>query len=331
MAPQNHMPVVLLGAGTCAASYAQTISCRADLRASLDEPGVAAAVVAPSAHDPFSHAREALLAGIPVLCAAPFHLSPWQASVLDELSRREGPMLRFIEPFRYQAGYSFLRRLLEGREPFWRPLYVRSLFSMRPQAQVRIDDLATEEMALYDSLLDAEPLRVSAVAVHRDEAAQICAASITVEYDGGPPFHSMVSLAEASEAHQLVAVASERTVVLDQVDDQVSLRIVGADSAGHDVSFGENNGSERGDPFARELHRFLGAIDASDISFGNAARWTRVAATWWAARQSMSFGGPVDVPKLHRTTKPPSLTVIEGGGHSSQPAGRRPVLTVVTG
>ncbi len=326
------MPVVLLGAGTCAASYAQAISGRAELRSSLDEPGVAAAVVAPSAHDPFSHAREALLADIPVLYAAPFHLSPWQASVLNELSSRRGRILRFIEPFRYQTGYSFLQRLLEGREPFWRPLYIRSLFSTRPQAQVRIDDLATEEMALYDSLLDAEPIRASAVAVHRDETAQVCAASITVEYNGGPPLHSIVSLAEASDAHQLVVVASERTVVLDQVDDRVPLRIVGADSEGHDVSFGrENSGSEQGDPFAQELDRFLDAVDAGDISLRNGARWSRVAATWWAARQSMSFGGSVDVPKLQRTTNPPPLTVIEGGGHASRPAGRRPALTVVAG
>ncbi len=332
MVEQSHLPVVLLGGGTCAASYVQTLSCRAELRFSLDDPGVAAAVVVPSAHDPFSHAREALLAGIPVLYAAPFYLSPWQASVLDELSRNKGLILRFVEPFRYHRGYSFLQRLLEGREPFWRPLYVRSLYSTPAEAQARIDDLATEEMALYDSLLDAQPLRVSAVAVHRDETAQVCAASITVEYDEGPPLHSMVSLAEASEEHQLVAVASERTVVLNQVDDQVPLRIIGADSAGHDVTFGgERSGSERGDPFAQEFDLFLAAIDAHDISFGNGARWSRVAAIWWAARQSMSFGGSVDVPQLQRTTNPPPLTVIEGGGHVSRLAGRRPVLTVVAG
>ena len=76
MATQSQMLVALLGAATCADSYAETISCRAQLRTSLDEPGVVAAVVAPSAHDPFSHAREALLGSIPVLYAAPFHLSP---------------------------------------------------------------------------------------------------------------------------------------------------------------------------------------------------------------------------------------------------------------
>ena len=329
MPTQSHLPVVLLGAATCPDSYAETISCRAQLQASLDEPGVAAAVVAPSAHDPFSHAREALLAGIPVLFAAPFHLSPWQASVLEELSRHKGLILRFVEPFQYQTGYSFLQRLLEGREPFWRPLYVRSLSSMSPQAPGRIDELATEELALYDSLLEAKPLRVTAVAVHRDETAQVCAASFTVEYEGGPPLHCMVSLAEASGAHQFVAVAPERTVVLDQMDDQVPLRITGVDRPAQDVSFGENHGSEPAELFAQELDRFLAAVDASENSFRNAARWTRVAATWWAARQSMSFGGSVDVPALDQTTKPPPLTVIEGGGHSSSPAGRRPELTVV--
>ena len=295
----------------------------------MDEPGVAAAVVAPSAHDPFGHAREALLAGISVLYAAPFHLSPWQANVLDELSGRKGLLLRFIEPFQYQAGYSFLHRLLEGREPFWKPLYVRSLLSTTPQAQARIDDLATEEIALYDSLLNAKPVRVTAIAVHRDETAQVCAASFTVEYEGGPPLHSMVSSAEALGAHQFVAVATERTVVFDQMDDQVPLRIIGVDADAQDVSFGQQHGREPDDLFAKELSRYLTAVEASDSSFGNASRWTRAAATWWAARQSMSFGGSVEVPALERTTKPPPLTVIEGGGHSSSQARRRPALTVV--
>lgn len=332
MAAHEHMQVALLGDGACESPHAQAISRRVQLRSSLDEPGVGAAVVAPCTHDPFSHAREALLAGLPVLYAAPFRLSPWQAGVLDELSTRKGLILRFLEPFRYQAGYLFLKRLLEGREPFWRPLYVRSLHSMRPQGQVRLDDLATEEMALYDSLLDAEPLRASAVAVHRDEAAQVCAASITVEYDEGPPLHCMVSLAEATDAHQLVAVAPERTAVFDQLDERVPLRIAGAGSEGHDVSFGgEANELQHRDSFAQELDRFLGAIDSCDVSYGNGARWSRAAAIWWAARQSMSFGGTGDVPKLRRTTEPPPLTVIKGGGNASRPDGRRPALTLVAG
>ena len=139
----------------------------------------------------------------------------------------------------------------------------------------------------------------------------------------------MVSLAEASAAHQFVAVASERTVLFDQMDEQVPLSISGVDAAGQDVSFGHNHGSESGDIFAQELGRFLVAVDASDFSFGNAARWTRVAATWWAARQSMSVGGTAQVPALEQTKKPPSLTVIEGGGHSSSPAVGRPTFTVV--
>jgi hypothetical protein len=39
----------------------------------------------------------------PYFTPFPFHLSPWQASVLDELSIRKGRVLRFIELFQYQG------------------------------------------------------------------------------------------------------------------------------------------------------------------------------------------------------------------------------------
>lgn len=103
MTTQSQVPVALLGAATCADSYAETIFRRAQLRTSLDEPGVVAAVVAPSAHDPFSHAREALLAGIPVLTPLPFTSVRGMRAFWIELSIRKGRVLRFVEPVPVQG------------------------------------------------------------------------------------------------------------------------------------------------------------------------------------------------------------------------------------
>ncbi len=297
--------------------------------------GIDAVVLAPGVGDLFARAKEALQAGVAVLYAAPFLLSPWQAASLQELSRAQGALLRFTQPFQYRRGFAFLQRLLQGEEPFWRPLYLRAL-CLCPSA--RIDELATEELARCDALLGSEPQRVSAVASRPDAMSQPSAVFITVEYSGGMAMQCTISLAEAATTRQLVAVAPGRTVILDELDPVAPLRIVGA---------APNEGPRPGlpaplqshalsakeiDPHEEEAKRFSQAVASGDGTAANGERWARVAVLWWAARQSMSFGGPTDVPSRllqPRDTAPPPLTVIQGGGKAASPARRRPGLTLV--
>ncbi len=332
MSEKTRLRIALLGSGCRADEWSEALSRMA--RVQIGDVGSAdALVIAPGTHDPFGQTREALREGVSVLFAASFQLNPWQASILEELSRHERRLLRFVEPFRSQRGYPFLQRLLEGREPFWRPLYLRSLCLKGPQSGLRLDDLATEELALYDSLIGAKPRCVSAVSVRQDESTQACAASIMVEYVDGPSLHCMVSLAEGSAAHELAAVAPERTILMDQLDPAAPLRIIGVDAEGRELSLARDGGEPRCDDItSRETADFLAAVRGHDLSYSNGGRWTRVASAWWAARRSMTFGGSVEVPALVRmNTKPPPLTVIEGGGRSSRRAGGRPALKLVAG
>lgn len=330
--PQNEsvpLRVSVLGSGRRADGWRSALADSASLAYSIDA-STDAVVIAPGSHDPFSLTREALGAGAAVLFAAPFQLSPWQARSLERLSSREKRILRFVEPFRYQRAFPFLQRLLEGREPFWRPLYVRSLYLRAPDSGLRLDEMATEELALYDSLLGAAPRAVSAISVGQDQSTQTCAVSLTVEYDDGPAFHSMFSLVEGSAAHELVAVAPERTVLLDQLDRETPLRILGTGVDGHELSLAGDAPGGFDNPTRREAMAFLRAVSGRDLSHTNASRWTRVASVWWAARQSMSFGGSVEVPApMHRNTEPPALKVIEGGGMSRKAPRRRRTLTLV--
>lgn len=324
--------VALLGSGRRAEEWAAAVSDAVDLTSKIDA-STDAVIIAPGSRDPFGLAKDALQSGASVLYAAPFQLNPWQAAALEELSRREVKILRFWEPFQYQTGFHFLQRLLAGREPFWRPLYLRSLCIKWPGCRGRLDDLATQELALYDSLIGAAPRSVSAVTVNPGDSTQACAASITVEYDGGPSFHMLVSLVESGATHQLVAVAPERTVLFDQLDRDAPLHILGADEESHEMALpGHEAGGECDDVVKCEVDAFLQAARDRDVSYGNASRWARVATVWHAARESMSFGGSVELPGPVRTHKePPPLTVIEGGGHATRKAGRRPALTLVAG
>jgi hypothetical protein len=77
-----------------------------------------------------------------------------------------------------------------------------------------------------------------------------------------------------------------------------------------------------------EAREFVEALRAGS-HLSNSERWARIAGMWWAARQSMSFGGPVELPAaVCGQTAPPPLQVIKGGGKTSR-SGRRPALTVV--
>jgi len=328
---ERRLRVALLGRGPQAQRWASALRPFAQICPPPEElPGdVDAIIIAPGTHDPFARAKEALLAGLPVLHAAPFALSPWQANALHALSTRRTALLRFAEPFQHQPGFAFLRRLLRGREPFWRPLYLRSLRAVPPTGHRRIDELATEDLAVCQALLEAAPNSLAAVACHRDEAGEPCAVLLILQYRDGPPVQCAISLVETAPKRELVAVTASHTVTLDDLDSAGALRIVN----GHTQAFPAGLPGRAPDPIVEETREFVDAAAEGDLSFANSARWAQVAGVWWAARQSMSFGGVVEVPTTSlspRYGEPPPLTVIQGGGRAASKR-ERPALTVIAG
>ena len=323
--PPDRLRVALLGEGPAAERWAAALAGEATVwhghNGVLD-----ALVVAPGAGDAFARVREALAAGVPVLYAAPFLFSPWQAAVLEALSRRQGCLLRIAEPFQYQGGFRFLARLTRGREPLWKLRYVRTTSLAAPGAGQRIDELAVEDLAMCQALLDGQPSSVTAAAARRDELGDVCALFLTVAYPHGPVAQCTVSLAEGRSSRQLVAVTPSRTVVLDDAAPlQIRANAPGSARASRIISV------PGGDAHAEEARRFLEAVTTGDRSLANGARWVRVAALWWAARQSMSFGGAVEAPApavALAQTEPPPLRVIEGGGRVTRTA-KRPALTLI--
>jgi predicted dehydrogenase len=316
--------IVLLGEGAEADRWVRVFRPFARIGGSIEKlAGAAALVIAPGAGDPFGRAKEALQAGVPVLYAAPFALSPWQANVLVELSRRQSALLRFAEPFQHQPGFAFLRRLLQGDEPFWRPLYLRLLRTAPADGPRRIDELAAEELATCLALLGETPRSVTAAASRRDHVGEPCAVFVLMQQPEGPPVEATVSLAEPACTDQIVAVTAGHTVVVDDLHTAASLRITGESEAVPPVAQAPI------DPLLAEARCFLQAVADRDASFANGERWAQAAALWWAARQSMSFGGTMRMPAMPRHTEPPPLTVIQGGGKSSSTKRERPPLTLV--
>lgn len=319
--------VVLLGEGAAAERWVRVLRPFARVCRSMEKlPGADALVIAPGATDPFARAKEALQDGVPVLYAAPFVLSPWQTNVLVEVSRRQGALLRFAEPFQHQPGFAFLKRLLQGDEPFWRPLYLRLLRTAPADGPRRIDELAAQELATCLALLGDIPRSVTAAASRRDHVGEPCAVFLLLQQPEGPPVEATVSLAEATCVDQIVAVTAGHTIVLDDPHTVASLRITGDGELAPPV-FGLPQPPV--DPLLEEGRRFLNAVAQRAAPFSNGERWAQAAALWWAARQSMSFGGTMRMPAPSRDAQRPPLTVIQGGGKSSSANRERPALTLV--
>lgn len=334
MSKHRSLRVALLGAGDQAECWTAIVQGLAEVRPWPEQlPGdIDALILVRGATDPVSKAREALLADIPVLYAAPFQLSPWQVGDLVELGRRQERVLRFAELLHNRRGMTFLQRLLEGEEPLWRPLYLRSVHGAASNGSERIDEIVTEELAICDALLGTDPQCITVVASRCAETGDVCAIFLTLEYGDGRVASCTVSLAEADDARHLVVVMPDRTAILDDRGGTTSARIVG--SGEQDRSDDRVNviDTPAVDPAADEVRCFLAAVAAGDQSLANGDRWTRVAALSWAARQSISFGGSVEVLNealYPMRREPPPLRVIEGGGNTTPTAKERPPLTLV--
>lgn len=319
--------MAFIGQGPQAEPWRSALGELADVKspqASLEDCDALA--LGPGADDPYRRAREALLAGVPVLYAASFQLSPWQAAALNALSRKSRCLLRVAEPFQHRAGFSFVQRLLSGEEPFWRPLYLRTLSLAPPGSHARIDELAMEALAVCDVFLGGGARSVTAAGSRHDELGELCAVFFTVNYADGVVAQGTVSLAEARAARELVVATNGRTLVLDDLDKSGHIRVLGD---GEQVL--DQPSARPADAVGAEARLFLEAAAQRDWGASNGDRWERVATLWWAIRQALSFGGSSEVssPVVQLTEAgPPPLTLIRGGGRAPA-AGPRPRLTLV--
>jgi len=321
MTPQTSPSIALFGAGPEAERWV----CALAGQASLVAGSVAqadAVVLGPGAQEPLSVAREALRGGLPVLWACGRLPNPWQLAALDRLSASGGPLLRFHGPFQYRGGFALLTRFLGGPEPLWRPSYLRLLSG----ASGRLEDAATEALALGQALLTAEAEQVTAVAARQDNG-EPRALFLTVHYGRGLIVECTASLAEAGRSELVVAMPG-RTLTIQTTGKGDRIRIVPSGQRGATCPQERVLTAPNADPVIEEARRFVEAVANHDASPGNSDRWLKVAALWWAARQSLSSGAPasVDPPPFEDAETPP-FKLIEGGGRAARiSTGRRLAL-----
>jgi predicted dehydrogenase len=321
--PASKLRIAICGAGAAEGHWAAAVATSPGLTmAAGRRPD--ALVVGPEAPEPFAQARDALEGGIDVLLATP-GLAPEELRSLAALAAAQGRVLRFWEPFRAQRGFGFLRRLLGGEEPFWKPLYLRTLRLAPPAAEHPLDALATEELAMLDALLGRGPLAVNASLGCAEGAQGAVAAFVTLNYHDGLAVHATISIAEARPTRQLVVVTDGRSIVLDD-GDLPPEQPVSAEYAGQPAWRPPTRANATQDPYTSELVTFAELIAArASGDDPSVTRRLRAAQVWQAVRRSMHAGRPVSLT----AGVAPELTLIMGNKKAASKSRKRPALTVV--
>jgi predicted dehydrogenase len=321
--PASKLRIAVCGAGAAEGRWSAAIAASTGLTlAAGRRPD--ALVVGPEAPEPYSQARDALEGGSEVLLAAP-GLAADELRSLAALAAAQGRVLRFWEPFRAQRGFGFLRRLLGGEEPFWKPLYLRTLRLAPPAGEHPLDALATEELAMLDALLDHSPLTVDASLGCAEGAQGAVAAFVTLSYHGGLAVHATISVAEARPTRQLVVVTDGRSIVLDDGDLPLG-QSVSAEYAGQPAWRPPSRSTAAQDPYTGELATFAELVAAHAAGEDpSVARRLRAAEVWQAVRRSMHAGQPVSLT----ADAAPELTLIRGNKKAASKSRKRPALTIV--
>jgi predicted dehydrogenase len=282
--------------------------------------------------------KRAVMAGRHVLVSTPVALASTQLLALDEVARRRGRVILFDACGLGDERLPFVRKMIGGAQPLWRPRYMRSLRTgARPGAS--LDEQVISDISLLLSLAGATPARVSAVAPRDDdETGAADVAMVTMVCDAGVILRCDVSLIEPYFRQEIAIACDGRTIVLDALDVRAPLQIQasarhrGPQPAGqwaetvseHPVGVP----AERATAAAAE---FVRAVRSRDISATNARALATASLIWETARESISRGGDmVALPTDGETAtrQRPEMRVIRGGGRRStdRPA---PDLTLV--
>ena len=189
-------------------------------------------------------------------------------------------------------------------------------------------------------------LSINAVAAG-PPAGPVEAVFITLLFPGGLVASLQVSVSEDSEARQVVASMSGRTLILDELDHRMPLHIVSASDhsrrqvAGAPAPDGAawQTGSlalaaPPGDPTLQQCQRFLDVLASRRVGAVNGDFWHRAAKLWEGAERSAALAGaPVPMEGIPQEAEDRSQTarlyVIRGRGQPEPSLSPRPALTLV--
>lgn len=191
----------------------------ADYRELLTTANVDAVAICVPTRLHFEVAKAALEAGKHVLCEKPLTAEVHEAEVLDRLARERGLILMTGHVFLFNPGILKVRELLTAGAP-GRVHYLRALRTNLGPIRRDVNcvyDLASHDIAIFNFLLDAEPVSVSAVGAAFLQPGIEDVAFISMTYPNGIAANIQVSWLDPKKLREIVVVGDRKMIVWDEM------------------------------------------------------------------------------------------------------------------
>ncbi len=167
----------------------------------------------------FEVAKAALEAGKHVLCEKPLTANVAEAEELDRIATARGLILMTGHVFLFNPGILKLRALLTAGDP-GRVYYLRALRTNLGPVRRDVNavyDLASHDISIFNFLLDAEPVSVSAVGAAFLQEGIEDVAFVTLKYPNGVIANIQVSWLDPKKLREIVVVGDKKMVVWDEL------------------------------------------------------------------------------------------------------------------
>lgn len=218
------------------------VAVTADPRAITAAPDIDAVVVATPTSTHHELARAALAAGKDVLCEKP--LAPTAAACRDlaELAAAKGRILMVGHVFLYNSGVLHLKTDLDRGElgrVYYMDAVRTNLGPVRTDVGA-IADLASHDISIFNFLLGAQPLEVSATGNSVLQTGVEDVSFLTLYYPGNIVCHAHASWLNPRKVRQLTVVGDHKMAVWDDMNNLEPIRYYDKGvTADHYTSFGE--------------------------------------------------------------------------------------------
>lgn len=197
-----------------------------DIRAILTAPDIDAIVVATPVPSHFSLVKQAIEAGKDVLCEKPLASTAEECRQLCELARLKNRVLMVGHVFLYNPGVLHLRADLE-RRAFGQIYYIdavrTNLGPVRPDVGA-LQDLASHDISIFNFLLSAMPLEVSATCGIFLQSGVEDIGFLTLVYPGGVICHVHTSWLNPRKVRQFTLVGDVKMAVWDDMNNLEPIR-----------------------------------------------------------------------------------------------------------
>jgi predicted dehydrogenase len=258
----------------------------------------------------FEVAKAALEAGKHVLCEKPLTADVAEAQELDRIARERGLILMTGHVFLFNPGILKVRDLLTAGEP-GRVYYLRALRTNLGPIRRDVNsvyDLASHDIAIFNFLLDAEPVSVSAVGAAFLQDGIEDVAFVSLKYPNGVIANIQVSWLDPKKLREIVVVGDKKMIVWDELAPAGPVSIYDKTVVKQDYdTFGTFQLlAKEGDltiprvppqePLKVQNQRFLDCVRAGTIDFSDGRFSVGVVKVLSAIEKSLKAGGaPVAV------------------------------------